>query len=86
MPVTYSEAPEVREVAQELIQIHHSHLSGQRIEYVFRSEPAKDKGKEVWGKARKIGGLNAFLADADPDAPCPSGGRSGSCWWGRWGC
>lgn len=62
MPVKYTPAPAVAAIAQRLIKDHHEHLEGERIEYVFRSEHAKDGGKAVFGKARKIGGLNAYLS------------------------
>lgn len=55
-------APEVREIAEDLIPRHHDHLQNVRIEYVFRDKCAKDKGRDVWGKARKVSGLNAFLS------------------------
>lgn len=71
MPVTYSKAPEVEEIARRLIAQHHTHLlelGHVRIEYLFRSEAASSNGKTVYGKARKLSGLGAFLALGD-DAP-----------------
>lgn len=62
MTVTYTYAPDVAKIAGALIEEHHTHLDGIRIEYVFRSEAAVTGGKQVWGKARKITGLNAYLA------------------------
>lgn len=62
MGVEFAYAGEVEEVAQELIQEHHDHLEGIRIEYLFRSKPVVDKGKVKLGVARKITGLNAFLS------------------------
>ena len=59
---TYRPAPAVQRIADELIPKHHDHLVGQHIEYVFRDKHATSNGKEVWGKARKITGLNAYLA------------------------
>lgn len=61
----YRVSEEVERVAQELIEEHHPHLLGVRIEYVFLSKTPKSKGKDVWGRAKKISGLPAFLAD-DP--------------------
>lgn len=69
MTVTYRPAPAVARVAGELIPKHHQHLHGVRIDYVFRSETAKSNGKEIWGKARKITGLNAFLATPEDERP-----------------
>jgi hypothetical protein len=62
MPQKFSPAPEVEDVARRLIDDFHPHLSTIRIDYVFASEPLKEKGKVVWGRAKKIGGLNAWLA------------------------
>lgn len=67
MTVTYSLAPEVAKIGRQLLKQHHdSDLLDQRIEYLFRSEAAKAGGRTIWGKARKITGLNAFLADKEP--------------------
>lgn len=66
MPVTYSPADEAAKIGRQLVAAHHNHLEGERIEYIFRSEAAESGGKTIWGKARKISGLNAYLA-ADPD-------------------
>lgn len=62
MSVTYRPAPEVEKIAKRLIDQHHLHLQEVRIDYVFRSEAANTAGKAVWGKARKVGGLNAYLS------------------------
>jgi hypothetical protein len=62
MPVTYSEAAEVRRVADELIDNYHERLKDQRVEFVFRSEEAKTNGAPVLGSARKVSGINAYLA------------------------
>ncbi len=73
MATTYRPAPSVKRIAQTLIAKHHTDLADVRIEYVFRSETAKSGGKEVWGKARKISGLNAFLAtDAEMSDVVPA--------------
>lgn len=70
MTVTYRPAAAVERIATTLIQQHHHDLDDVRIDYVFRSETAKSAGKEIWGKARKISGLNAYLGrhtDTDSD-------------------
>lgn len=59
---TYRHASTVKAIAEKLIADHHDHLDGTHIEYVFRDKAANTGGKEVWGKARKISGLNAYLA------------------------
>lgn len=72
MTVEYRPAPAAQKIGFRLITQHHSHLVDVRVEYVFRSTAAKDKGKVVLGKARKMGGLNAWLAtDADERAVEP---------------
>jgi predicted metallopeptidase len=59
----YEPAPqEVVELANDLIYEHHSHLGPIRIEYLFVSEPIVERGKEVWGRAAKVTGRNAYLA------------------------
>lgn len=65
MSIEFSPATEAQEIGQALIPKHHSHLIGARIEYVFRSKASKSKGQELWGKARKVTGLNAYLAGGD---------------------
>jgi hypothetical protein len=59
---TFRPAPAVARIADDLIAKHHPELEGVRIEYVFRDPPTNTKGKQVWGSARKISGLNAYLA------------------------
>lgn len=58
---------DVTEIAERLIADYHRHLLGVRIEYLFRTEAEKQGGAVVLGSARKIGGLNAFLARATDD-------------------
>lgn len=69
MAAEFTAAPEVEAIARDLIGAHHKHLINVPIRYVFRSEAAKSGGKIVWGKARKIGGLQAFLAVKEDDLP-----------------
>lgn len=63
----YSDAPEVRAIAKDIIASHHRHLLNATIRYVFRDEAAKKGSKVILGTARKIGGLNAFLASSHLD-------------------
>lgn len=58
----YRLAPEVGRVAKELIAEHHRHLLNVEVVYVFLSKTPKNKGKDVWGRAKKVSGLPAFLA------------------------
>ena len=45
-----------------MIERHHEHLLGLRVTCVYMSKTPKSKGKDVWGRAKKISGLPAFLA------------------------
>lgn len=51
-------------IAKKLIDEIHTDLDGERIDYVYRDKVSRSGGKEVWGKARIITGLNAYLARA----------------------
>lgn len=80
MAAQYSNAPEVAQVAKDLISQHHPHLSlvgadgkGVRIEYYFTDTAPKSGGKEVIGKARKITSLAAFMAGGDDEASLDAG-------------
>jgi hypothetical protein len=74
MALTYSAAPEVQRIADRLIKDEPEFrpLRKIRIEYLFRSEAERGKGKLTLGKARKVTGMNALLATpdlvADPEA------------------
>lgn len=59
---SYRPAPAVERIATTLIGKYHAHLSDVEIRYCFRDKAAKSKGQTVWGKARKVSGLNAYLA------------------------
>jgi predicted metallopeptidase len=61
-PTTYWNADEVRDIAQPLIEQFHEHLLVATILYVFRSEATETKSRVVLGTARKVTGLNAYLA------------------------
>lgn len=69
MSTTYTPAPEVREIAEELIEKHHPTLAEYRprIEYIFIDKTPKKNGKEVWGTMRKVTNLAAFLAQEECD-------------------
>jgi predicted metallopeptidase len=62
MTVEYRRAPAAEKIGARLIKAHHEHLAEARVEYVFRDTAATDKGRIVLGKARKLSGLNAWLA------------------------
>lgn len=63
----YRYAPEVEEIGKELIRDVEDHkgLDSVRVDYVYRDQASKSKGKTVLAKARKISGLNAFVANAE---------------------
>lgn len=64
--MNYRRAEEVQKVADELMQQHHEHLLGLRVTCLFIDKVPKSKGRELWGRVKKISGLPAFLA-GDPD-------------------
>jgi len=61
---TYKEAPEVKAVAEKLIDQYHQHIRdfNVRVDYLFIDKIPLKGGKEVWGSCRKITNLNAYLA------------------------
>lgn len=61
MAIEFEHAREVENLATMLIDSDHPHLMAARIEYVFVSPTPKTKNKEVWGRAKKITGLAAWL-------------------------
>lgn len=72
MPQEYWSAVEVRAIANELIYSEHTHLGSIRIDYVFLEEAPKAKGREVWGRAKLVSGLNAWLCRVDTSETEPS--------------
>lgn len=74
----YTPAPQVRRLADDLILDHHRHLMGVDIRFVFVDPIPVSKGKQVWGRARKVGGLNAFLGHRIPEDEIVDGDRDWS--------
>lgn len=73
---SYRPASEVARIATDLIAKHHEHLGDVEAEmqFVFRDKASKKGGRVVLGAARKVSGLNAWLATDqdeayDEDAP-----------------
>lgn len=64
MPALFKPAPEVAEIARQLITrvVQHQELVNVHIEYLFLEQAQKSGGRTVLGRARKITGLNAWLA------------------------
>lgn len=62
--MNYRTAPEASEMARDLIQEvdELEFLSGEPIEYVMLDSTPKKNGREMCGRARIVGGLNAFLS------------------------
>jgi hypothetical protein len=65
----FDPAPEVEEIANQLIPLYHKHLIdfSVNVRYYFTNKVPKLKGKEVWGQVHKISGRNAALAENNPD-------------------
>ena len=62
MPKEYTSAPEIERIAEKLIEIFKPELEAFEIRYVFNSENPRKDGREVTALARKVTGLNAYLA------------------------
>lgn len=60
----YRTAPEVKEVAGALIEEVEDleYLAAEPLVYVMMSEAPKKSGRSILGRAKKVTGLNAFLA------------------------
>lgn len=54
-------APDVKEIADELINKHHKHLVGVRLDILFSETTPKRGGKDIWGSMRKVSSLAAYL-------------------------
>ncbi|RJQ26097.1 hypothetical protein C4577_04145 [Candidatus Parcubacteria bacterium] len=54
-------APDVKEIADELIPKNHRHLVGVRMDFLFSETTPKRGGKDVWGTMRKVSSLAAYL-------------------------
>jgi Putative phage metallopeptidase len=61
MRTKFVPAPEVAEIANDLIPKYHPHLVDCRIEYVFINKVPKKGRKETWGTMKKITSLAAYL-------------------------
>ena len=66
MAKEWRQAGEVQAIAERLIEILKPELAGFEIRSVFCSENPKKDGRECAALARKVVGLNAYLADG-PD-------------------
>lgn len=67
----YTWAPDVEVVVKDIIgtvEQHHDLVHAQ-ILCVFRDKAATSRGRLVLGRARKLGGLVAFLVDDDDERP-----------------
>lgn len=72
----YWRAPQVERIARKLIGKHHEHLNRHDVQVrcVFRDPPARSRGKLVYGKARKVSGLTAYLVGLEhEDRPSDDG-------------
>jgi hypothetical protein len=72
MAAQYEVASPVSVTAHRLINDHHTHLKGQRVEYLYlidkpKKEKKGPKRKESPGDVKVISGLNAYLAGTTDD-------------------
>lgn len=67
MPNEYKPAPDVAEIAHQLITrvTQHQELVNTHIEFVFIKEAPKSKGRKILGRARKVAGLNAWMSNPE---------------------
>lgn len=63
----YRPAPEVESIGRNLIRDveDHKSLDAVRVDFIYRDKASKSNGRTVLAKARKVSGLNAFLANAE---------------------
>jgi hypothetical protein len=73
MATHYRPAPQVAELVGQLVDDTHRDLEPvrDRIICVFRDPPGRSAGRQEWGRARKVSGLNAFLIARVPDDEIP---------------
>jgi hypothetical protein len=63
--MSFSNAPEVKEIATRYINDYHQHLANVLIVYLFNAKTIVKKGKELLGETKLVSGLNAYLATRD---------------------
>lgn len=61
----FEPAPEVEQIARQLIAQYHNHLVNANIRYLFRRGPWTSKKRETLGQATKVSGVNQFLTGLD---------------------
>lgn len=61
----FSESETLERIATRLIPNHHPELATARIKYLFVDKGASKGGRELYGKASKLSGINEFLIQAD---------------------
>lgn len=61
----FIDAPEVAEIAHDLLEEHHGHLAEARVYYLFRLGPWASKGDVVLGKAYKVSDRDKYLHGYD---------------------
>jgi len=61
----YRPAPDVKKMADKLIDKYHGNLREAKIIYLFRDKPLKSKGKVQLGKATKVSGKYNAVTGAD---------------------
>ncbi len=59
-PIAYELAPEVEELAKDLVRRYHQHLVNAGLVYLWRTGNWKKGGKRVLGTAEKVGGKTSF--------------------------
>ena len=70
MTTKFTRLSSVTDLGKEVIREWHPHLIDVKVDFVLRDTVPMmggKGGKEIWGRAKKITGLNAFLNDPDDD-------------------
>jgi hypothetical protein len=65
MSATYTDAPEVRAIAEELIRDYHQHIADFRVRvvYLYSDQEPETRGKRIYGDLKIITNLNAHIAE-----------------------
>jgi len=67
MAQNYEEAQAVESIADSLIGTHHPELAEAKFRYIFKEKCSKRRGKTVLGTVKKLGELQTFLIEGNPD-------------------
>jgi hypothetical protein len=81
MPVEYRDAPELRAMAEPIIQSHHPHLIGYPIRFAWRSEPRKVMNKIAFATAEIVKGRFAQFVMTDDEKAMEGQDNGAAMFW-----